>query len=81
MRLGRWFSYRLVGSWLGHLLNYRLGFEDRSALAKLALADRVDAVGCGGFGRLILGGRRGSSRNAEVGAFFGTMACLRLGAT
>jgi hypothetical protein len=58
------------------LLNCRLGFEDWGALTELTLADRVDAVGCGGLGGLVFGWRCG---NAEVGTIFDTMGCLRLG--
>jgi hypothetical protein len=65
----------VLGDLLHYRLNYGFGFEDRGALAELALADGVYAVGCGSFGGLVFGGRR---RDAEVGAIFGAMGCLRL---
>jgi hypothetical protein len=86
VRLGNRLAYRLCGGGfndllndlLGHLLNDRFGFKDRGALAELALANGVNAIGCGGLSRLVFGQRRGRPRNAQIRAILGAMGCLGL---
>jgi hypothetical protein len=65
--------------WAGFddFFNHRLRLEDGCTLTELTLADGVYAIGCGGLGGLVLGGRRNRSGRAQLGTVFSAMACLR----